>query len=124
MSVKPTVRKTIPIMGQKYNVEYYASIRTEDKEEVYGDTDKGKKRIRIDLNNNKKPTDLRSTLLHECLHAILAQSGIDNLLTDEVEETIVVAIEHGLDSLVEFKPAVWNRIRPVTKLELEMNDDE
>ena len=88
---------------------------------MYGDTDKGRKRIRIDLANNRGLTDLKSTLLHECLHAILAQSGIDNMLTDEVEEAIVVALEHGLSPLVEFKSSVWNRIKPAKKLELEID---
>ncbi len=121
MSSKPTTKRTIPIMGQKYSIEYHANIKTDDKDEVYGDTDKGRKRIRIDLANNRGLADLKSTLLHECLHAILAQSGIDNMLTDEVEEAIVVALEHGLSPLVEFKSSIWNRIKPAKKLELEID---
>lgn len=123
MSTQPKVKKSVPVMGQKYSIEYYDNIKTDDKEDVYGDTDKGKKRIRIDLSNNKSQSLVRSTLLHEVLHAILSQSGLDNLLTDEVEEAIVVAIEHGLFPLVEFRPSIWERIRPKSKLELEIDEE-
>lgn len=122
MSDKPTIRKSIPILGRRYSLHYHENIKTSDGENIFGDTDKNKKCIRIDLKHCKAESDLKDTVLHECIHAILAQSGIDNLLTDEVEEAIVVAIEHGLSALVEFKPAVWNRIKPVNKLELEMDD--
>ena len=123
MSVKPTTKRTIPIMGQKYKILYYNTVKTDDAANVFGDTDKDKKRIRVDLSNCKTAALVKCTLLHECIHAVLAQSGLDNLLTDEVEEAIVRAIEHGLTPLVEFKPAMWRRIKPVTRLELEMDDD-
>lgn len=39
---------------------------------------------------------LRKVLLHECVHAILHISGLTNLVTDQIEEAIVTAIENGL----------------------------
>ncbi len=36
------------------------------------------------------------TFLHECLHAILYQSGINFQMDDKFEEAVVRALEHGL----------------------------
>jgi len=108
-------------MGARYKLHYFSNIKTGDGDNIFGDTDKNKKLIRIDLKYCKSDSMLTSTLLHEFIHAILGQTGLDNLLTDEVEEAIVVAIENGLAPLVDFREEVWDRIKPHKPLDLEMD---
>ncbi len=46
---------------------------------------------RIELNpNSKEPVE---TLLHECIHAALAVSGLGEVLGDKIEEAVCRAVE-------------------------------
>ena len=81
----------VSIMGRPYRVEY-----TKLKKDLFGDCDSGKGLIRV--NNKLTARVAQETLLHEVLHAILAESGLTQLLThvDGLEEAIVRGLERGL----------------------------
>lgn len=81
----------INIMGRTYRVEY-----TKLKKSLFGDCDTAKAVIRI--NRDLDPRVAYETIVHEVIHAILAESGLSQLLQtqDGLEEAIVRALECGL----------------------------
>ena len=75
-----------------FGVDYSIRFKKMGKH-LYGDCDTDKKIIRI----NDRKEDFASTLVHEVIHAALAESGIHHMLVaDGMEEALVRAIEHGL----------------------------
>lgn len=48
------------------------------------------------LRSGLKDEDAHQTLLHEVIHAVLHESGAQFQFSDEVTESLVRAIEHGL----------------------------
>lgn len=80
---------TVNVLGRTYQVKFVAM-----GEDTFGDCCTDKKVIRI----NQDHGDQATTLVHEVLHAILAESGLKHLLdaTEGLEEALVRAIEHGL----------------------------
>lgn len=81
--------ETITICGQDVEIHYLR-----DLEDCDGCYYPGSKRIEIDLNaKGRTPEQL---LLHEMIHAVLDCSGLNDLLTTQVEEAIVSGLEQGL----------------------------
>lgn len=80
---------TVNVLGRTYTVKF---VPMPDDE--FGDCCTDKKVIRI----NPDHGDQATTLVHEVLHAILAESGLKHLLDSHegLEEALVRAIEHGL----------------------------
>lgn len=80
---------TVNVLGQTYTVKFVPM-----GEDTFGDCCTDKKVIRINVDHGDQST----TLVHEVLHAILAESGLKHLLdaTEGLEESLVCAIEHGL----------------------------
>lgn len=74
----------VDIMGQPYTVS------VDRKLEDHGECHFDEKHIVI-----REPDDER-TLLHESTHAILKQTGLCELITEQEQEAIVVAVENGL----------------------------
>lgn len=77
----------IPVLGEVYKVV----VKRLDGD-IHGTMDGDKKLIEIDT----KSTDIRGTLVHETLHAILHEAGLRNVLEAGLEEAVVVALENGL----------------------------
>lgn len=80
--------KTVPILGQLYTVEYVDLGRYQGE----SDGDEHSIKVHEDLDG----TERRDATVHEILHSILHESGLTHLLTDELEEALVRALEHGL----------------------------
>lgn len=60
----------------------------------------------IDVCSSLSDDKYERVLLHEIMHSILAMSGIGsqpNMMSDELEESVVTALEHGLFLLYERK---------------------
>lgn len=72
-----------------------------DGEKNYGETDGNERAIL--LNPNQTADQLHSTRLHEYVHAILHCAGLSSQLKEDLEESIAVAIEHGLAPLIKFR---------------------
>ncbi len=81
----------VEILGNRFKV-IYCDL---SKEDLCGDCDTNKRIIRI--STHITPDEQVSTLFHECLHAALGIAGINNLLTEEVEEAIVCCIENAFN---------------------------
>ena len=77
----------INILGQTWSIQYRPI-------EELGICDNENKTLIINPKQDK--TEQESTELHEALHAILCVSGVSSVLTDEIEEAVVTAIENGL----------------------------
>ena len=87
------IPKHIEILGHRFKV-VVCELPSSDTHYLHGDCDTSRRYIRI--NASDSPGVQIRTLFHEKLHAILGISGVSNLLSEEVEEAIVVALENGL----------------------------
>jgi len=89
----------IPVLGVPFEIQYVNKINEED--DSYGECDGPAHKIKIkkSLTNEQK----RLTVFHEILHAALYISGQSELLTEQQEEAIVVALENGLSQLYNLK---------------------
>ena len=92
--------KVIKIGGQKWSIK-------RKKMEDYGYIDEGTNTIYI--NKPLSTEKIKATLLHEILHAIIAQNGLSHLFKEikgksehDVEEIFVWGIESCLASMIRF----------------------
>jgi hypothetical protein len=85
-------------MGVPFTVKHPQSV---DKEKSYGET-QGFERL-IKIKDSLKGEVYEATLMHEIIHAILHTSGISEMLGEELEEAIVVSLEHGLIQIYKRK---------------------
>lgn len=84
----PTVAK---ILGRTYSIQY------SDLDECSGLCDLNNKIIFVDLKQQSQQ-EIRATILHETVHGILHESGLNNLFDNtDIEEAFVRAMEHGLE---------------------------
>jgi len=80
--------KTVKILGKKIKIEVSKGM------DDHGDFNSAKHLIR--LNGRDSKSEREKTLFHELIHASLFIGGINELLTEELEEAIVRNIEHGI----------------------------
>jgi hypothetical protein len=97
---------SIPLFGYEYEIQLVTALRDPaDGKELDGYCDYGSQTILIDTSLNE--TKRLSVLLHESIHAILYLSGQSQLLDDDREESLVLALEYGLapalQKLIEIK---------------------
>jgi hypothetical protein len=88
----------VPVLGIPFDVHFVEEV---DKDHSMGECDGPERAIKI--KHAQTPEMLESTLLHEVCHAILYTSGISELLEENQEEAIVVALENGLSQLYQRK---------------------
>jgi len=93
------------IMGIPFTFEYVDKISHEG-EHVSGLTQGSDRKISVALAENPTEELRKSTSFHEIVHAVLYVTGQSELLTNEQEEALVIALEHGLMPHLEFKPDV------------------
>lgn len=87
---RPRPPRVINILGHKVKIRIVPYLE-DGGHELYGAWSYDAKTIYL-----QKGCDWRSVLLHECCHAILSLSGAGEGLTMTKEESLVVALEHGL----------------------------
>lgn len=92
--------KRLIICGVPFTVRYRDKLDGDGDEIVYGQTYGHGKLIEISLAAHSSEAQIRSTLLHESLHAILHVTGHSEGLSDEKEEGIVIALENALGEIV------------------------
>lgn len=85
----------INVMGVEFEVRQVGKL------EDYGQCD-GAERL-IKLRRNMSDEHKASVLLHEVIHAVLYASGHSARMSDEEEESLVLALEHGLAALYQLK---------------------
>lgn len=103
MTVTVKRPKKIMILGVEFIVKYLPASRMDGD---LGSADVQARTIKI--LETQDDANAASTLLHEVIHVILYMSGQGELLgmtgdKDTREESLVLALEHGLFSLVELK---------------------
>lgn len=83
----------IDIMGIPFRIVYPKKM----PDGVMGEADPLNRTIKIKY--GLKDEVFESTLLHEILHVILAITGQSERLKHDQEESLVLALEHGLTSI-------------------------
>jgi hypothetical protein len=106
----PRRPRALRIGGREWRIRFRKLASMGD---AYGLThyDKGL----LDIANGQAPFDTRDTVLHEAMHAILAQQGRTSFGSEE-EELYVRALATGLMGVLQDNPefAKW-LIQPLTK---------
>jgi hypothetical protein len=92
---------SVSIAGQVWRVEYVPGLAATSR--VLGQTQDGDRLILLDA--DQAAESLKSTLWHECLHAMLAMAGTD--LDADVEEKVVSALETLLVSTLRANKPWW-----------------
>lgn len=93
--------KKISILGQTFKIETVENMKDTDGSELLGLMTGHQRSIK--LSSNLTDANRDEVLLHEIIHAVLYISGVSNLLKDNIEESIVVALEHGLNGIYKLK---------------------
>lgn len=98
-------KKKFNLFGSKYTIEYVDEIETEDENVFrFGQTNSAGQKILIAKNNYwGKPMskdDMKLTLLHELIHAVLAEGQYGNVSDDE---PLVEWLARCIKSLIDQK---------------------
>ena len=91
---RPRPPRVVTVLGQKLKVRVMPYL-DDDGAELLGAFNSETKTIFI-----LKGQDWRPILLHEIVHAILFFSGASEGLSQSKEESIVLALEHGLTPFI------------------------
>jgi hypothetical protein len=86
--------RSVTVCGHKLKVKVVPYLE-DDSQELLGAFNGETKTIYL-----LRGCDWKSVLLHECCHAVLYFCGASEGLTATKEENIVLALEHGLGSLL------------------------
>ncbi|RYZ83692.1 MAG: protein DA1 [Proteobacteria bacterium] len=87
--------KTVTILGRKIPVTH-----TAPKDDSIGEFTNMPIGIRV--NDNLEGSDYRRVLIHECVHAALAISGIAGYqISEEVEESICTVMESAFEDILK-----------------------
>jgi len=87
---KVTLPHKVMVLGKVFTVDYVKNLK-DDKEDLYGET--YGREFSIKINANHPEAVQRATLVHEMIHAGLSVAGLDHLIAEELEETIVSCME-------------------------------
>lgn len=101
---------TIPSLVEVGPVAYDVSIDEVDllracraeRTDLLGHTNH--RHLTILLDPNQAPGSMRDTLLHECLHAVLEQTGIAHEMEGDEEERLVYRLAPALLGLIRRNP--------------------
>lgn len=87
--------KKLSVMGVEYKVSYPEKLDCGSA----GETCVNSRTMRISKAENETPEKVMRTLCHEYLHALLHVTGQTEFLDEKREESLVVALEHGIEGL-------------------------
>jgi len=96
MSKKKSIPNHVMILGKKVKITFT------DLEDDQGKFNRDDLEITIDIST--PPNQLKTTLIHECIHAILDIGGMSYRMGCREEEAFVRLLESGLEDLITFKP--------------------
>jgi len=88
------IPKKINVKGQNYKIKFVKNLKNEEGEECDGLCDRKKRLIEID--SALKGGDLKSTFIHECLHAVVIECSLHEVISYGAEEIIVGNMESFL----------------------------
>ena len=84
---------SIVIGGIRFKIKYVKDLKEPDSH-LHGDTDVQAKLIRI--NSSDSPAEQAQTLFHEVMHVALHVTGHSENMTEQFEESIVLALDNML----------------------------
>lgn len=107
----------LSVMGSPYAVEFVSASMEmpEGDRESAGCTDIWSREIKLNREEIRdKGLSTASVMLHELIHAVLAESGWSSLLSqydskEGLEEALVTALENGLHGHVQFRDQALRR---------------
>jgi hypothetical protein len=103
--------KSLQIMGAKIKIKYVDSLDKKGSDaDTYGECVPFKRVIYIAKGKHETEQEVYHTILHEAIHCILALSGTGHSLEHDQEESIVLALETGLTTLL---PQLFTGIKNV-----------
>lgn len=89
MSSKFVAPKSLVIGGKRVKVVMKDELRSDEGHGAFGLFSDGL----IEISKETPQDEMVATLLHECIHAALAISGVGEILDNKVEEAICRAVE-------------------------------
>lgn len=95
----------VRVNGEDFSIKYR---RFEDKEKAVGQL--LYKKSKIEIATGQTPLNVKDTVLHEIMHAILVKQGhIGGCFEDETEEKYVNALSTGIVGVLQDNPelAEW-----------------
>ena len=101
--------KTSRFMGQRYRVEFVATIGEGDR---YGETDHVAKRIQIETGSDHDTQ--RETLLHEILHQLCHMTEIT--LPEDAEERVATLLGRALYGHMKDNKQLWKWMQQPEKV--------
>ncbi len=111
----------IPIGGRNVPVEYLEQVLDDDGvTPLTGATLGDPTRIQISMTENRCPEAVKATLLHEMVHVAFELTGHHELLTENQEEALVVALESMLAPVLAFQSKAGIKYR---ELEFPFEDE-
>lgn len=94
--------KSIRVLGRKFRVAYRDILNAPPG--TLGQTYGAENLIEISTLSHDTPKDIRTTLLHEALHAALHVSGLSIYLDDRLEEALVTMLTHAVEEIAPQLP--------------------
>ena len=95
--LKASTPKTINVLGVPFAIKFNHKVPASEKG-TYAVTIGEDREIIVYVRRITSAEQFKSTLIHELLHAALHVSGVTNMLVEEQEEAVVVALESFLSS--------------------------
>jgi hypothetical protein len=95
--IKSEVEKLLPshiyVLGKKVEIVVTTGVKAE------GDFDPYRHKIRI--NPAQGVEKAKETLFHESVHAVWAYSGLNQLMSEDLEEAVTRALDYGISRAVD-----------------------
>lgn len=107
--MKLKVPTKIDLCGYELTVKYVAGLK-DDQDELDGRFYETKHLLEISTTSHANVDALYSTIIHEALHAVLARSGLNEMLhavSEAFEESIIRAIENNMRSAITLDRRAW-----------------
>lgn len=99
----------VKIGGSTYDLVYTKDLENEEGTKLWGQISENKGAITLESSIKGKPEQHANTFLHECLHGILIDRGIDH------EEKLIVNFTNGLIALFKNNPKILPEITKMLK---------
>ena len=95
------MKKFVNILGAKVKIKTFKDANTEDNRQLMGYCHNSP--LEIHINNSITKIQKEQTLLHECCHGIMVRVGLDQVLSNEVQEIICESFANFMHENMRFK---------------------
>ena len=107
--IKMRVPTLVDVLGTYYSIEYH-----EDLGDLHGEALVDEKIIKVCTGSHHSKEDIRATIFHETLHAVLWVSGINSVIGDsDKEEGIIRAIENSMKKQIKITCGIYSDFKSI-----------